>query len=91
MLKKQRHCFQGAKIPNSSEKRITWKEWIHIGGTSGKLTSEWTALMAQKISEANPYCSVAFKKGWVRKCHSRKLQALLFRFVTLLLLRYNCI
>ena len=90
-LKGKGTVFKGPKIPNSSEKRITWKEWIHIGGTSGKLTSEWTALMAQKISEVNPYCSVAFKKGWVRKCHSRKLQAPLFRFVTLLLLRYNCI
>ena len=59
--------FKGPKLPNSAEKKITWKEWIHTGGTSGKLTWEWTAFMAQKISEVNPYCSVAFKKGWVRK------------------------
>ena len=50
-----------------------------MGGLDGKLTNEWCSIVASKLEETNPHCSLAFKKGWVQQRNSRKKTPVCFR------------
>ena len=52
--------------------QITNKEWLEIGGSSGKLKTESTRVVAAKLKSVNPFCSAALKKGYLRKANSIK-------------------
>ena len=55
------------------------EEWTKMRGVDGTLSSEWCTIVASKLSAVNPYCSFAFKKGWLQRQNSRKKAGVCFR------------
>ena len=46
-----------------------------IGGDDGRLKTGWCDVVADKLKDANSYCSFGFRKGWVKRRCSRKAAA----------------
>ena len=71
--------FFSAHVPSQAEVKVARKEREGMGGPKGKLNQQWCQIVASKLAEANPYCSVTFKKGWIKKLDSRKTSLVCFR------------
>ena len=71
--------FTAVLYTANSTVMLSWPEWQMIGGVTGNMNSQWTAIMAEKVEEVNPFCSLAFKNHWRKRQPSQKGSNYCFR------------